>query len=69
MADEVLGPKFTVQEGEMLGSMCVSCKHKFSTGGFCTAFPQGIPLVILRREFDHRYPYPGDNGIMFERDG
>lgn len=31
----------------------------------CQAFPDGIPLVMLLEDFDHREPYPGDNGIRF----
>ena len=34
----------------------------------CEAFPDkdGIPAEIIKNVFDHRKPYPGDNGIRFE---
>lgn len=48
--------------------MCYSCSHQDETGLHCTAFPDGIPLVILDSEVDHRLPYTGDNGIHFEQD-
>lgn len=33
----------------------------------CEAFPMGIPQsIFLIEEFDHREPYPSDNGIQFE---
>ena len=33
---------------------------------FCEAFPKAIPDAILNNGFDHRKPFPGDNGIRFE---
>lgn len=32
----------------------------------CTPFPDGIPLDIWFMRFDHRKPYPGDRGLLYE---
>jgi hypothetical protein len=61
----------------MYRSICTKCAHfradesedTISLPPFCTAFPQGIPDEIIRQGYDHRNPYDGDNGIMFEPDG
>lgn len=50
---------------------CAFCRHFKSgrrEGNFCTAFPfpPGIPQEIIDGEYDHRNPYPGDNGVRFE---
>lgn len=51
---------------------CSICKNRFYKNGeqyslcTCKAFPNGIPLEIIREEVDHTKPYPGDNGIQYE---
>lgn len=57
----------------MYRTICVDCVHfraeeeddSASMPATCTAFPSGIPDEIGRAGFDHRNPFPGDNGIMF----
>ncbi len=34
----------------------------------CQAFPAGIPDEIRLGKFDHRQPFPGDNGVLFTPD-
>ena len=53
--------------------LCVWCKHAHNDNRTCDAFPDGIPDEIKYSDvdrnlapFDHRKPYPGDNGIRFE---
>lgn len=59
---------------------CMSCKHCSMQGMdlLCESFmekkiwnkeqivPTFIPIDILSGEFDHRKPYPGDKGVMYE---
>ena len=33
---------------------------------YCAAFPERVPREIYTGKFDHRNPFPGDNGIHFE---
>ncbi len=46
---------------------CNKCIHVKKDGATCRAFPNEIPEVILVGKHDHTKPYPGDNGIQFER--
>jgi len=58
-------------------SQCSTCLHyrspfsrdDFDGGPFCSAFPGGIPDVVLANQVDHRMPYPGDHGVQWEADG
>lgn len=45
-------------------SQCLLCQH-YEFGKTCAAFPRAIPQQIFVGGFDHRKPYPGDNGIRF----
>ena len=35
---------------------------------YCTAFPNGIPQDIGYGSNKHTEPYPGDNGILYQKD-
>lgn len=45
-------------------SLCRLCTNLGPVGWKCSAFPDGIPKEILKG-YDHRNPFPGDNGIRF----
>lgn len=50
-------------------TLCATCVHLHRDrldATTCDAFPDGIPTEIIESRFDHREPYPGDNGIQFE---
>ena len=44
---------------------CYSCKH-YNKDLTCKAFPNRIPIEILRGKHDHRAPFEGDRGIQYE---
>jgi hypothetical protein len=51
---------------QFFSPVCTLCKH-YSLEGGCVAFPRGIPVEIWSGENDHTKPFPGDNGIQFEK--
>jgi hypothetical protein len=48
---------------------CETCKHRTSAIN-CTAFPQGIPSIILAGVYDHRHHFSmngmGDGYLLYE---
>lgn len=64
--DRARADRFGWGPGELGYSQCIDCRHKHRTGPTCTAFPDGIPEAILTNEHDHRQPYQGDCGVLFE---
>ena len=53
-------------DGELGISQCVWCRHRTTGACACRAFPNGIPDVIAKNKHDHRLPYSGDHGVLFE---
>ena len=45
--------------------MCFGCTH-LRHYPFCDAYPGGIPVEIATWQHDHREPFPGDQGVLFE---
>jgi hypothetical protein len=52
----------------------MTCKHfdsarspRQSSRAYCVAFPDGIPDPIIQGYNDHRQPYEGDGGVVYQR--
>lgn len=44
---------------------CAYCRHLLSRST-CTAYPDGIPMVIASGERSHIEPFIRDHGVVFE---
>ena len=51
---------------ELTVSQCTWCANRSPDGTRCKAYPKGIPVELLFNEHDHRTPFPGDNGILYQ---
>lgn len=59
--------KFTSTYGTSTKTQCASCAHwSPDRAKVCAAYPQGIPLVIVLNQADHKKPLPNDNGIQWK---
>jgi hypothetical protein len=58
--------------GDQGPPICVFCRRLRPIGvdpleaATCDAFPGGIPSAIRLSEADHRRPYEGDGGLLFD---
>lgn len=57
-----------------INRQCWACVHWYEGERACAAYPgaergaEDIPYAIWANRFDHRFPYPGDDGVVFEQD-
>lgn len=56
--------RFVWRDDEVVVAQCNNCRRNRGNLS-CDAFPNGIPLNILRNDFDHRNPYSGDNDLQY----
>ena len=64
--ERIMDRQIAALKNEKSGFDCHKCKHLHEDSISCDAFPDVIPSDINNNVFDHRKPFPGDNGIMFE---
>ncbi len=65
--DKKIPSRFTDEDTLVARTPCVTCVHRFADPARCRAFPAGIPSEIRSGANDHREPFPGDNGVTYER--
>lgn len=60
--------KFTIvgNPNDLKVSQCTFCAHRSPDGTRCKAFPGGIPVELMHNEADHRFEFPGDNGVRYQ---
>jgi len=46
---------------------CANLIREWGTDFRCRAFPEGVPEALYTSVADHTQPYPGDNGIRYEK--
>lgn len=46
---------------------CANLIREWGTDFRCKAFPQGVPEELYTSCVSHTEPYPGDNGIQYEK--
>ena len=64
--DRIMDRQITAIKNLRSGFSCDLCKHLHEDEISCEAFKDVIPSDINNGIIDHRIPYPGDGGIMFE---
>tara|TARA_Y100001963_G_C6765313_1_gene441867 strand:- start:1577 stop:1819 length:243 start_codon:yes stop_codon:yes gene_type:complete len=64
--ENIIDRQTIAMRNERSGFSCSKCVHLNDDRISCKAFPDTIPQDILANVFDHRKPFKGDNGILFE---
>ena len=64
--ERILDREHLAMKNWLSGFSCSKCVHLNEDNVSCDAFPDVIPQDIIAGVFDHRKPFPGDHGILFE---
>ena len=64
--ERILDREHLAMKNWLSGFSCSKCVHLKQDNVSCDAFPDVIPQDIIAGVFDHRKPFPGDHGILFE---